>query len=744
MPILPIVLCGGSGSRLWPLSRKSAPKQFHNLATEKTMLCATLDRVSTTLSDGLYSPARVIGATIFQNLIEEQSQTSSTDIDRIILEPCMRDTCAAIAASIVDLADTDPDQIVLVLPSDHHVADVAGFSAVVKRAAKTVAADGGIMTIGITPSRPETQFGYIERAQGDGPIYKVARFREKPDLAAAKAYLALGTFFWNAGIFMFRVGDMANEFLKQQPDIWQHAGDAVKHAARDGLHVTLAQTDFEACDKISIDYGIMENADKICTIQAAFDWSDLGSWNQLHETAPKDNKGNVIIGDVVSTGVYNSYIRSQDRPVAIAGIDDIVVVSQPDALMIVHRDKSFLVKDLHGMISKTPWPPKLMNSSGKQIPYLERIRDWMFNEALPYWALRGMDYQNGGVHEELDYAGHPVDLGHKRLRVLARQIYCYAQANILGWDGDCDKILNHCVDTLINTGWHKDGGFIHLFNVDGSVQDDRRDTYDHCFVLLAFANLWAATKNPLAKQWGEKTLCFMDEHMADKDNGGFFETPDKSGMRRANPHMHFLEAMIAWYEATGEPKYLERATQMVDLFKDKFFDHDNWRLHEMLDEHWVPLDHDINQVEPGHHYEWVWLLLTYAKLSGDESVKDYARKLYATALSFGHFPKTDAVALSMHYDGSHLSPTARMWGQTEGLKAALAMKEHGMAVDGNLATRMLDQIFNRYLNTPQAGGWYDAADQEGRIVSKYMPSSTFYHVLCAFAEYLRLEDDHHV
>lgn len=738
--IIPVVLCGGSGSRLWPLSRKSAPKQFHNLATEKTMLCETLDRVSTSLSEAIYDPARVIGSAKFEELISEQSQSSTTEIDRFILEPCMRDTCAAIAASIADLAQTRPDQIVLVLPSDHHVADIAGFSSVVKQAAASVSSDGGIMTIGIKPSRPETQFGYIERAEGNGPVYNVARFREKPDLAAAKAYLDLGTFFWNAGIFMFRVGDMAAEFERQQPEIWKNACLSVELGNLKDKHHYLDQKSFEACEKISIDYGIMEQATSIRTIQAAFDWSDLGSWNQLHETAQKDNKGNVIVGDVVSTGVYNSYIRAEDRPVAIAGIDDIVVVSQPDALMIVHREKSFLVKELHGMVSKTAWPPKLINSSGKQVPYLDNVRDWIFNQALPYWALKGIDYQNGGVHEALDYAGSPVDLGHKRLRVLARQIYCYSQAHMLGWDGDSTKILDHCVDTLINTGWHKDGGFIHLFNMDGTVQDDRRDTYDQCFVLLGLANLWAVKKDTNAKEWGEKTLEFMDRELADSESGGFYETPDKSGTRRANPHMHFFEAMIAWYEATGDQAYLDRAANIADLFKTKFFDHENWRLHEIFDENWTPLNNDVNHVEPGHHYEWVWLLLRYVKLSGDTSLKNYARKLYATALSFGHYPQTDAVALTMHYDGSKLSPTGRMWCQTEGLKAALAMQEHGMTVDGNLATRMLDQIFNRYLNTPQAGGWYDAADSSGRIVSTNMPSSTFYHVLCAFAEYLRLSE----
>lgn len=737
--VLPIILCGGSGSRLWPLSRKSSPKQFHNLASTKTMLCNTLERVSSSGAGAIYAPARIIGAAQFEGVIAEQSNASSVDVEKFILEPCMRDTCAAIAAAICDVATNNPEQIVLVVPSDHHVADVDGFTSVISRALEAVKQDGGIMTIGIKPSHPETQFGYIERAAGSGPIYDVERFREKPDLAAAKAYLDLGTFFWNAGIFMFKAGEMAAEFEGQQPDIWRLASLAVSEGQQSGKQLYLDKTHFEACEKVSIDYGIMEHADKIRTIQAAFDWSDLGSWSQLHEASPQNSNGNVIIGNVVTTGVSNSYIRAEDRPVAIAGLDDIVVVSQPDALMVVSREKSFLVKDLHTMISDTPWPPKILNTSGMQIPYQTKIQDWIFKEALPYWAQHSIDYKHGGVHEALDYSGKPVDLGQKRLRVLARQIYCYAEAQMLGWDGDYEKVLDHCVKTLIETGWHKDGGFIHLYNLDGTVQDDTRDAYDQCFVLLGFAALWKAQKHPLAKEWGEKTLQFMDKQFADNVNGGFFETPGGSDIRRANPHMHFFEAMLAWYDATGDEEYLNRAKKIIDLFKTKFFDHENWRLHEMFDANWVPLDNEINKVEPGHHYEWVWLLLKYVTLSGDETVKDYARKLYATALSFGHFPKTDSVALTMHYDGSQLSPTGRMWCQTEGLKAALALKEHGMTVDGNLASRMLDQIYNRYLDTPQFGGWYDATDSEGRVVSTNMPTSTFYHVLCAFAEYLRVE-----
>ncbi|MBO6920445.1 MAG: mannose-1-phosphate guanylyltransferase, partial [Rhizobiaceae bacterium] len=261
--VLPIILCGGAGSRLWPLSRKSAPKQFHDLASNKTMFCNTLERVSNSSASDIYSPARIIGAAEFKGVIAEQYKASSASVEKVILEPCMRDTCAAVAAAISDIAADRPDQIVLVLPSDHHVADVEGFTSIIKRAAKAVSDDGGIMTIGIKPSHPETQFGYIERSKGDGPIYNVERFREKPDLAAAKAYLDLGTFFWNAGIFMFKVGDMAAEFGRQQTKIWQSATLAMKNGSQEDKFHYLDKVHFTSCEKISIDYGIMEHAEKI-------------------------------------------------------------------------------------------------------------------------------------------------------------------------------------------------------------------------------------------------------------------------------------------------------------------------------------------------------------------------------------------------------------------------------------------------------------------------------------------------
>lgn len=739
LAVTPVILCGGAGSRLWPMSRDSKPKQFHRFLNDKTLLTNTLERVGHKGEGLVYLPTRIVGGIGFEALLVEQGETSSASVERYVLEPAIRDTAAAIAAAIADLAEREPERMVLVLPSDHEIPQNAAFHSIIRQGAEALSVRGGIMTIGITPTRPETQYGYIERGEGEGPVYDVVRFREKPDLATAEGFLRSGRFFWNGGIFMFRAGEMGAEIARQQPEVWARASEALARAEVVGKCHRLDETAFSACPKISIDYAVMENAPRISVVAADFAWNDLGSWNQLHECSLLDENGNARFGEVVTIDVRNSYLRSEDRLLAVAGLEDIIVVSQPDALLIAHRDKSYLVKNITELVKKADWPPLAVAHSGRSVPSARVIRKWLFEAALPLWAGRGLDLEHGGVHEALNHDGSPADLGYKRLRVLARQIYCFSHASMLGWDGDSDRVLRHCFDTLVTTGWHPEGGWIHLFNPDGTVQDPQRDTYDQCFVLLGLAWLWRAKKWPEAKEWAERTLSFMDEALADPVNGGFFESSNSADLRRANPHMHYLEAMHAWYEATGEQRFLDRAQHSVDLFQSVFFNAGTWSVTEYFSADWSPCKDRSPLIEPGHHYEWIWLLLRHARLADQPGLREYCRKLYATSHAFGHARGTDAVCDAMAPDGSGMVGTARLWPQTEALKAGLEARTQGLPGDETLFIRMLDVIFNRYLTVPMRGGWYDQLDAAGRVISKNMPTSTFYHVFCALVEYLRTE-----
>ncbi|MEL7029482.1 MAG: AGE family epimerase/isomerase, partial [Pseudomonadota bacterium] len=236
-----------------------------------------------------------------------------------------------------------------------------------------------------------------------------------------------------------------------------------------------------------------------------------------------------------------------------------------------------------------------------------RMRSWLFDEALPFWQENALDRVHGGFHERLDLSGKPDLTTARRLRVQARQIYVFSQAHLMGWSGPALEIVEAGYEFLTHRGWLDEGGWLHLFTPQGGVFDDRRDTYDHAFVLfsLAWAHRALGRHDPLT--WAERTLAFMDEELSDPVHGGFLEGLPPSTPRRQNPHMHYLEAVLALHAATGEQAYVDRARKTVDLFRQHFFDPRAGVLREYFADDFSALDDDVaRMVEPGHHYEWVW------------------------------------------------------------------------------------------------------------------------------------------
>lgn len=724
--VTPVILCGGAGSRLWPMSREDKPKQFHALVNDRSLLVNTIERMVPSVPDIAFRPVHVIGSAALGAALEKEVARAPVLPEVLVLEPCIRDTAAAIAAAVAPIAATDPDELVIVLPSDARIDDVAGFQKTVAAAARLARETDAIMTIGIAPTRAETQYGYIEKGEPMGDGHRVLRFREKPDHATAERYLESGNFLWNAGIFVFRAGRLADDYRRMQPEIWQCALDAVGKARREGAGLYLDNDAFSASPKLSIDYAIIEKAGNIGVVPALFDWDDLGSWAQLYEGAAKDDRANAVSGDVIPIEASGNLVRARGATVAIAGVDNLVVVAEDNKVLVTRRDRTHLVKNV----------TQTFKARGDDT-HPSTVKSWLFETALPFWAENGIDRVHGGVHEALNYDGTPAPLPTKRLRVLARQIYCFSHAKLMGWQGDADDILDHCFETLTTTGWHADGGWIHLFNADGSVCDETRDTYDHCFVLFGLAWLYRATGRGDARDWADRTIDYMDRHLADHAHGGYYETADRTLPRRANPHMHFLEAMLAWYEATGEEVFLDRAQAMVMLFDRHFFDAATGTLSEFFDADWSRLQSTAEErrIEPGHHYEWAWLLTRYLDYRQTPPVGAKARQLFATAATFGHHPATGAAADGMQPDGSNVEPNARLWPQTEALKVSLALEKHGIASAAALRRRMFDVLFAHYLNGPVPGGWFDAIDDDGHVNSANIPSSSFYHVFCALAEY---------
>ena len=338
-----VLLSGGSGTRLWPLSREAYPKQFLPLVGEDTMLQATWKRVAD-LSD---AAPLVVANEDHRFLVAEQLRLVGVEHASILLEPVGRNTAPAIAAAALHaMRQPGEDPLLLVLPSDHVVANVEGFCAAV-RAAMPAAGNGALVTFGIVPTAPETGFGYIQTEDsgaGDGPR-RVLRFVEKPDAATAQGYLDAGGYYWNSGMFLFRASRYVEELSRLHPRMLDAVREALAKGSEDGDFVRLDRDAFAACPSDSIDYAVMEKTDAAMVLPVDIGWNDVGSWSALWDVSEQDEGGNAHHGDVIAIDTRNSYAYAQ-RLVALVGVDDLVVVETDDAVLVARKDREQQVKDV--------------------------------------------------------------------------------------------------------------------------------------------------------------------------------------------------------------------------------------------------------------------------------------------------------------------------------------------------------------------------------------------------------------
>ena len=339
MNLQAVLLSGGWGTRLWPLSREAYPKQFLALAGEHTMLQDTWRRVAP-----LATPAPIVVANEEHRfLAAEQLRLVGVQGADIVLEPVGRNTAPAIAAAALQAMAGGDDPLLLVLPSDHVVRDEAGFRDAV-RAAVPAPAAGALVTFGIVPSAPETGFGYIQAGAGDG-VRPVLRFVEKPDADTAASYLQAGGYLWNSGMFLFRASRYLAELERFRPDILAAVRRAFEDAARDGDFIRLEREAFSASPSDSIDYAVMEKTADARVLPVDIGWNDVGSWSALWEVSEQDEHGNSRHGDVIAVDSRNSYAYAR-RLVALVGVDDLVVVETDDAVLVARKDRVQRVKDV--------------------------------------------------------------------------------------------------------------------------------------------------------------------------------------------------------------------------------------------------------------------------------------------------------------------------------------------------------------------------------------------------------------
>lgn len=332
--VFPVIMAGGSGTRFWPLSRAKRPKQFLPLATKRPLIVETLDRVRGVAPvKQTFVVCGAVHAPLVKKTLPKLPKAN------ILVEPEARNTAPAIALATAHVAAKDPEGIVVVLPSDQHVADVSAFQASLAEAIDAARA-GHIVTLGIQPTRPETGYGYIQL--GDvlqGQARRVSRFAEKPDRATAEQYLVSGEYLWNAGIFVFRADVMLEAFKRHMPEL-SASLDVIRASLGTSKAPTVLKREFAKMPSTSIDYGIAERATNMVVVPSRCGWSDVGSFNALPEVRAADSQGNVVIGNHLVIDASGCVVVGAGKPIAVVGMKDVVVVDAGDAMLVLPKDKS--------------------------------------------------------------------------------------------------------------------------------------------------------------------------------------------------------------------------------------------------------------------------------------------------------------------------------------------------------------------------------------------------------------------
>ncbi|NVK57497.1 MAG: mannose-1-phosphate guanylyltransferase/mannose-6-phosphate isomerase [Alteromonadaceae bacterium] len=340
----PVILAGGSGSRLWPKSRAALPKQFLALTSDQSMLQETVSRLDGTPCE---SPI-VICNDAHRFLVAEQLRVSGQH-GGIILEPMGRNTAPAIALAALHAVKDGDDPVLLVLAADHLIKNVSAYHEAIAQA-NTLAAEGHLVTFGIVPDKAHTGYGYIQAGDALPNGFTVKQFVEKPDLDTAQQYVDSGKYYWNSGMFVFKASRYLDELEKYAPDILNACKAAIDTLSPDLDFIRIDSDIFATCPDDSIDYAVMEKTQHAAVVPLDANWSDVGSWSSLWETADNhDANGNVVIGDAILEGVHNSYINSEERLISVVGLDDVVVVETKDAVMVAHKDK---VQDIKNVVNK--------------------------------------------------------------------------------------------------------------------------------------------------------------------------------------------------------------------------------------------------------------------------------------------------------------------------------------------------------------------------------------------------------
>ena len=713
--IHPVILCGGSGTRLWPLSTPEMPKQFLALTSDKSMIEDTAARfANSTEVDLTFGQVLVVGAKRHKALLSKGLPEA-----RQILEPFGRNSAPAVSAACLAYKS---DDLILILPADHDIQDVPAFHRAIAVAA-TAAEAGAIVTFGIEPSHPATGYGYIKaQAQTQSGALSVDQFVEKPDLETAKSYLASGAYYWNAGIFLFKAGVMLDALKTFAPDVLVGAKNAMGDARGDVM--ALDPKAFETTPSISIDYAVMERASNVETVPVSMGWSDVGGYRALHELLTDDVAENHTSGPVHLQNSSGLYVRSEGPAVSVNGVNDLVIVATADEVMITPKDDDGAVKALGAAVQNG------RHSLGLSSELKQSAKDWLW-QAFDTWSKVGWDDERRGFVEQLHMDGAPDAEAPRRVRVQARQVFSFAKAIEMGWPNRSaaedlvEKGLTY-IDTRLR---HPEGGFVHVTAPDGTPIEDQRDLYDHAFLILAGSTAYKTTGSLLAHKIARDALAFIDTKMKCQDNGGWVESLPTQTPRRANPHMHLLEAMLEYYDAFGDETALDRAREIVTLFECHFFNPATDVMAEVFTEDWQLTTNAGETIfEPGHHYEWATLLCLFEQRTGHDTLS-WRRRLIQRADESGLNRSSGFPYNALRANGEITNSNSRLWHSLEMFRSYCL--HPGVATTAR-TEQLFVQIMAVFLAEGPKGGWLDEITIDGGPAAKAVPASMLYHAVNAF------------
>lgn len=729
--IYPVIMCGGSGTRLWPASRPNLPKPFLALGGGRSTFSMTVSRLAAL--SGCAAPIVVAGS-LHARPIGDQCQELGVE-PVVLIEPEGRDSAPAMAAAAAFVFENDPNGICLFLAADHHIPDAKAFARVVEVAAEA-ARLGHISTLGVTPTSPSPAYGYIQPGAfigKDGAVRAVAAFLEKPDSALAGRLIEQGCL-WNSGMFVASAATLLGELEAFAPEIAAGARQSVENRLTESGFFVLGDA-FRSCPKISIDYAVMERTQRAVVVPATFEWSDLGSWDAILATAKKDQDGNNVSGTAILKASSGCLVHAgQGIRVAVAGARNLAIVADAGGVMVCDIDDTGNLKALVEEIFKQGDG----SEEGSIGAVASRFNKWLRTNALPLWWSLGADHVQGGFHESLTHEGRPTR-AVRRVRVQARQTHVFARAGISGWQGPWRQAVQHGLKVLSSDFKRSDGLYRTTVGEDREIFDVSARLYDQAFVLLALASAANAAVTPEACE-AEALALLRCIHREYRHASGAWRENDQRPFQ-SNPLMHLFEAALAWLEAGSSQEWRNLATELADHALLRMIERHPVRIGEYFDASWAPIiDGPDAVIEPGHQFEWSWLLARWSKHSGSKDALTVAIELFGggqKGIDQGRGVAIDA--LDGHGKPARLS--ARLWPQAERAKAAALLAELAPRHSNGFHTVAQEAGASlwKYLDSPTSGLYRDRLTIAHEFVEEPCPASSLYHIAGAIESLARLD-----